>query len=99
VREQHGGFEWDSQKSDWTLQTRGFDFQIAARIFADPFYFEREDLRADYAETRYVAIGAADDFGIFVVVWTPRGSNRRIISARLADQNEREEYGRFRGAL
>ena len=31
------------------------------------------------------------------VVWTPRGNSRRIISARLADIKEGEEYGRFGG--
>jgi uncharacterized DUF497 family protein len=99
VSESYNGVEWDEGKSESTLRSRGFDFQIVSGIFDDPFYFEREDLRSDYAERRYVAIGIAADAGIVVVVWTPRGQNRRIISARLADIKEREEYGRFRGAF
>jgi uncharacterized DUF497 family protein len=29
-------FEWDEQKSAWTLENRGFDFAFASRIFEAP---------------------------------------------------------------
>ena len=99
MSESYDGLERDEEKSEATLRARGFDFEAASRVFDDPFFFEREDLRADYAERRYVATGVAPDVGTMVVVWTPRGRNRRIISALLADKLEREEYGRFRGAF
>ena len=92
-------FEWDQEKSDWTFRVRGFDFDTAALVF-DDVYTEQEDEREDYGEPRYVVTGVVgDEMSVLVVVWTPRGHKRRIISARLADQKEREEYGKFRGAL
>ncbi len=92
-------FEWDSAKSDWTFRTRGFDFATAALVF-DDIYIEQEDEREDYGETRYIVTGVVGDLMlVLIVVWTPRAHKRRIISARLAEPKEREEYGRFRGAL
>ena len=92
-------FEWDPKKSDETFRMRGFDFATAALVFGG-IYLEYEDQREDYGEQRNVVTGIAGDNAlVLVVVWTPRGRNCRILSARLAEQREREEYGRFRGVL
>ena len=99
VADNYDDFEWDPEKSDWTLRNRGFDFATAALVF-DDVYIEHQDEREDYGEPRYIVTGVAGDLLlVLVVIWTPRGRKRRIISARLAEQSEREEYGRFRGAL
>ena len=83
-------FEWDQTKSDKNLAERGFDFAYASRIF-DGDVLEWEDTRRDYSERRVVAIGEVDK-EVYVVVYTPRGEVRRIISARPASRRERNAY-------
>jgi uncharacterized DUF497 family protein len=58
---------------------RGFGFDYAARIFAGPTV-EAVDRRNDHAEERIRAIGEIDG-RVFVVVYTDRSRDRRIISA------------------
>jgi uncharacterized protein len=89
------GFEWDQTKSRATLQKRGFDFEYAARIF-EGTAIEREDRRRDYGERRMVSVGSIED-DVFVVVYTWRGSRRRIISARRASRRERDGYRKALG--
>lgn len=94
------GFEWDPRKSARNLRQRGFDFAFAARVFEDD-YLEFDDERSEYGEDRHIAIGAVECAGITLilfVVWTPRIPNRRIISARTAKSDEKEEYRKFRGS-
>lgn len=82
-------FEWDEQKSAATFEERGFDFQYAIRIF-DGRVVEWESPRGD--ELRFKATGQIE--GIFyTVIYTWRGRNRRIISARRARVQEIEDYG------
>lgn len=83
-------FEWDQLKSERNVVERGFDFEYACRVF-DGDTLEREDTRHAYAEVRIVAIGEIGD-EIYVVVYTPRGDIRRIISARRASRRERDAY-------
>ncbi len=50
-----------------------------------------EDDRIDYGESRYQTVGQLDG-KIVMVVWTPRGEARRIISMRECNAKEREAY-------
>ncbi|TAJ41743.1 MAG: BrnT family toxin [Reyranella sp.] len=84
-------FEWDPEKSEATLNNRGFDFRFASFVFLDPFRLEREDLRRNYGERRYQTIGEIDGQTYFVV-FTKRGRRTRIISARRAHDNEDRAY-------
>lgn len=84
------GFEWDSAKSQATYDERGVDFEAAGRVFEGD-YVEREDLRQDYGERRYVVTGAVEGV-VITIVWTPRGRRRRIISAWPASDRERRVY-------
>ncbi|HVA23861.1 MAG TPA: BrnT family toxin [Chloroflexota bacterium] len=90
-------FEWDDNKSRATLAERGFGFEVAARIFAG-VYLEREDLRQDYGERRFVVIGEFQGI-VLTVAWTPRGNRRRIITAWRASNRERREYRDYREAV
>ena len=85
---------FDRDKRDKTLVERGLDFARANELF-EGRHFTLEDSRADYGEPRFISIGYIDERTL-VVVWTPRGSARRIISMRKA--NEREQ-ARFRESL
>lgn len=88
-------YSWDVTKSRANLRERGFDFAFATLIFDGPTVV-REDLRRDYGERRFVAIGLADGLHL-TVVFTDRVRadgelTRRIVSARRSNQRERREY-------
>ncbi|MCK2097243.1 BrnT family toxin [Thauera aromatica] len=82
--------EFDSGKRDKTLTERGLDFARAGEVFAGR-HFTDEDAREDYSEPRYVTVGKLDS-RMVVMVWTPRGEARRIISMRKANEREQARY-------
>ena len=90
-------FEFDPQKNRINLAKHRIDFAIAARIW-DDYVFEREDTRRDYGEKRFIALGAVEG-RTMVVVYTWRGSRRRLISARKANGSEQEIYRTARARL
>lgn len=71
----------------------GFALEVAPLIFDGP-YIEEEDRRRDYGETRFVATGPIAEFGgrVCVVVYSWRGSTRRIVSFRKANDREVRKY-------
>jgi len=81
-------FEWDESKRLANLVKHHIDFQDAKRIFDGPV-FERSETR--HGEDRIFAIGFMEDIEI-VVVYVMRGRRRRIISARRAHRDERQDY-------
>ena len=81
---------FDPSKRDATLAERGLDFQDAETVFAGAV-FERVDDKFDYGETRYITIGRLRE-RMVVVVWTPRGANRHVISMRKANDREQARY-------
>jgi uncharacterized DUF497 family protein len=82
--------EFDSAKRDLTLQERGLDFARAAEVFAG-ITFTQPDHRLDYGEDRFITIGILDE-RMVVMVWTDRGTTRRIISMRKANEREQARY-------
>lgn len=90
------GFEWDEEKSAHCYEDRGFDFQYAAKLF-DGDFIEWEDRRRAWGEPRVVSVGEVEG-RILTVVWTPRSTVRRIISARPASRSEREQLYEHRQA-
>jgi uncharacterized DUF497 family protein len=82
--------EFDTQKREQTLIERGLDFARATEIFAGR-HFTAEDLREDYSEQRHFTVGMLDA-RMVVMVWTPRGEARRIISMRKANEREQARY-------
>jgi len=61
-----------------------------AEVFAG-LHFTLQDRRLAYAEPRFITIGALDQ-RMVVLVWTPRGKARRIISIRKANAREQTKY-------
>jgi len=51
-----------------------------------------EDDRQNYGEERFTTVGTLDGRSI-ILVWTPRGEARRIISMRKANEREIAKYG------
>lgn len=83
---------YDPAKREWTLATRGLDFEDAVEVFADPLQRTDEDTREDYGEPRFVTVGRRRD-RLLVLVWTPRSEGeRRIISMRKANAREQARF-------
>ena len=83
--------EWDPRKAAANLRKHGVDFADAATVLCDERAVTIRDEDAD--EERYVTIGADATLRILVIVYTWRGDNRRIISARKANAREARAYG------
>jgi uncharacterized protein len=83
-------FEWDEGKRESNLAKHRVDFIRAVRIF-DGAVFETVDTRRDYRETRIRCLGEIEG-RVYAVVYTWRGANRRIISARKANGQETRAY-------
>jgi uncharacterized DUF497 family protein len=83
-------FEWDGAKRETNLAKHQVDFLDVFRIF-DGEIIEIVDTRGNYRETRIQSLGEIDG-RVYVVVFTWRGDNRRIISARKANARETRTY-------
>lgn len=84
-------FEWDPAKAASNLRDHRISFPYAARVFLDPYCQQQFDTREEYGEDRWIVLGRVDEW-ILAVVYTLRGSNVRLISARKADRGENEVY-------
>jgi hypothetical protein len=82
--------DYDPIKRAAALADRGLDFGRACEVFAARHY-TAQDVRADYAEDRFITVGMLDA-RMVVMVWTPRGEARRIISMRQANDREQARY-------
>jgi uncharacterized protein len=84
------GFEWDEGKRQRNLAERGVDFADAALIFEGEV-LEAVDERLRYGEVRHRALGRLGSDS-FMVVYTWRGRNRRIISAWKVGHDGKRRY-------
>ena len=83
-------FEWDAEKEKKNILKHGITFNIARRVFDDPYRIEIYDEVHSGEEDRYNTIGMVNE--ILFVVYTERKNNIRIISARIATHEERSLY-------
>ena len=84
-------FGWDDTKHQSNLIKHRVDFNYAIFVFLDENCIETLDSRKDYGEIRYKVVGRIE-CGIFTVIYTPRDGCFRIISARGARRDEKEDY-------
>jgi len=87
--------EFDETKRAKTLQERGLDFANAGQVL-DGAQLTQVDERYDYDELRNITFGTLAG-RMVVVVWTPRGAARRIISMRYANDREIARYANALG--
>jgi uncharacterized protein len=78
-----------------TLTERGLDFADAAQVFAG-LHATLPDTRRDYGEPRFITAGHLGT-RLVVMVWTPRGTARRIISMRHAHAEEEARWRQHLG--
>lgn len=86
-------FEWDAAKSAANTRKHRVDFADAVAVFDDGSAVTIRDEDSE-DEERWVTIGLDAFERLLVVVYTWRGMNIRLISARKATRRELEEYGR-----
>lgn len=83
--------QFDPAKAATNLRKHGVSFADAGAVFADPLAILMEDPDAE-AERRFVVIGLGSAGELLVVVFTERGNEYRLISARRATRKERKIY-------
>jgi uncharacterized DUF497 family protein len=73
-----------------TLADRGLDFEDAAQVF-DGATLTLLDDRQDYGEPRFQTYGLLGR-RLVMVVWTPRGADRHVISMRKCNAREKARF-------
>lgn len=85
-------FEWNTEKAQENLKKHGVSFAEAETAFEDFYAIESLDEEHSTAEeTRFKMLAMAGE-KVLVLVYTVRGENYRIISAREAEGYERRLY-------
>jgi hypothetical protein len=83
--------EWDEAKRLSNMAKHGLDFVDGlgvwrGRAWTRPSHYRQEE--------RFISTGISEG-RVLVVIWTLRGTRRRLISVRVARRDEREDYTRF----
>lgn len=86
------GFEWDADKAEANFRKHGVRFAESLPVFADDYAMTVTDDESDPGEQRFVSLGVGAKGRVLVVVYAYRKQNIRIISARVAEPHEREQY-------
>jgi uncharacterized DUF497 family protein len=88
-------FEWDTTKAASNLRKHRVSFEIAMRVFSDPFALTEQD-RIEGGEQRWQTLGVVEGVLMLLVAHTVCDDGEteviRIISARRAEPKERRRY-------
>ena len=82
---------WDPDKARMNIKKHGIRFSDAEIVLFDPNALTSEDMDVNH-EQRFVTVGTDAIGHVLVVVYTYRGEDIRLISARPATKREREKY-------
>jgi uncharacterized DUF497 family protein len=85
-------FEWDIKKGESNKKKHGITFEEAGTVLSDSLSITIPDPLHPGDEERLVTIDQSDKQRTLIVVHTERCSVIRLISARLANANERKRY-------
>lgn len=85
--------EWDEDKNAINKKKHKISFENASQVFDDPNRIEIYDFEHSIYEERFIAIGRISE--VIFVVFTERGENLRLISARVATEAERRIYDEY----
>jgi uncharacterized DUF497 family protein len=81
---------FDLAKGQAALNGRGLNFADAEIVFAGRT-ITVQDTRRDYGEARFQTVGFLAD-RMVMVVWTPRGEARHVMSMRKCNDREKAIY-------
>lgn len=84
-------FEWDEEKRRSNIKDYGVDFRYRVRIF-EHLVIEAEDGRNDDGEIRIRALGYVEEDDYYLIAYTWRGANCRIISAWKVGEDGKARY-------
>lgn len=84
-------FQYDPTKAASNLKKHDVSFADAEGVFYDPLTIHRPNPDSE-DEERFVAVGMGSAGIILVVVYTLRGEEIRLISARCATRHEVKSY-------
>lgn len=85
-------FEWDPEKAARNLEKHGVSFEEASSAFMDSLSLTIDDPDHSADEFRLLLTGLTSEGRLVVVSFVDRDETLRIISARLANRNERRTY-------
>jgi uncharacterized protein len=85
-------FEWDQSKAASNLKKHGVSFEEAKTVFDNSLAVIFDDEAHSVSEQREIIIGHSRQNRLLLIAFTERSGNIRIISARLATRQEREDY-------
>ena len=85
-------FEWNPLKAATNLKKHGVSFEEAKTVFDNPVAVIFDDEAHSIDESREIIIGHSQRNRLLLVVFTERSNSIRIISTRLANRKEREDY-------
>ncbi len=83
-------YEWDENKRVANLAKHVVDF-IDAEDFDWSSAIETIDDRSNYIEDRWIALGFIGS-RLYVLIYTMRGENIRLINLRKANKREKDYY-------
>ena len=83
---------WDPEKASQNFRKHGVRFADAVLVLEDPYAVTISVHESEPSEERWVTLGADAHGRVLVVVYTYRGEDIRLVSARLAEPRERKEY-------
>ncbi|PRC91947.1 BrnT family toxin [Solimicrobium silvestre] len=81
---------FDPVKNERNISDRGLSFSLVEQLNWSSALIE-EDVRKDYGERRYLALGLIE-YRLHAVVFTPRADKMHVISLRKANQREVNYY-------
>ncbi len=84
-------YQWDPEKAASNLGKHGVDFADAVGVFEDEWALT---IKEEYVEgeQRFATVGTDFLERVLVVIYTHRGGEIRLISARRAIRKERRTY-------
>ena len=85
-------FEWDLSKAAANLKKHGVSFEEANTVFDNPLAVIFDDDLHSIDENREIIIGHSRQNRFLLIAFIERSYSIRIISARLATRQERQDY-------
>lgn len=76
---------WDENKRRQVIKDHGVDFARIKDVFEDHFAIYEADRERD-SEVRWLVIAKSAEYGLIAVIYTFRGDDIRMITARRAEK-------------